>query len=136
MLVPSCHSPCHWSHLSLHNYPTTFLPSQIPKLRSEIQWQVEKCDLCQHLKCGSRQYGNLALCNAPIAPWQTVAVDCIGPWVIKLRGGKEIKVITLTTIDIVTNLNTSLQKHLSNVHMVSKTVGCRDTTPCYPQQWT
>ena len=75
------------------------------------------------MKHGSHQYGELAPRNTPVAPWQTVAVDCIGPWVIELHGGKEIKVIALITINIATNLlesTTSRPKHLSNVHIDSK----------------
>ena len=56
------------------------------------------------MKCRSCQYGELAPRDTPVAPWQAVAVDCISPWVFELCGGKEIKVLALTTIDIATNL--------------------------------
>ena len=101
----------HWYHqAATHALGATRLYTTIhqhfhhPKLRSEIQNQIAKCDICQRLKRGSRQYGELAPRIAPFTPWQTVAIDCIGPWVIELRGGKEIKVLALTTIDIATNL--------------------------------
>ena len=104
----------HWYHeATVHALGATRLHTTIqqhffhPNLRSEIQRQVTKCDLCQRLKRGSRQYGDLAPRTAPFTPWQTVAIDCIGPWVIELRGGgggEEIKVHALTTIDIATNL--------------------------------
>ena len=101
----------HWYHqATTHALGATRLYTTIhqhfhhPKLRSEIQRQIAKCDLCQRLKRGSRQYGDLAPRIAPFTPWQTVAIDCIGPWVIELRGGKEIKILALTTIDIATNL--------------------------------
>ena len=111
----------HWyHHATVHALGATHLHTAIqqhffhPKLRSEIQRQVAKCDLCQRLKCGSRQYSKLAPHTAPITPWQTVAIDCIDPWVIELRGvgvgwgggggGEDIKVLASTTIDIATNL--------------------------------
>ena len=101
----------HWYHqATVHAFGATRLYTTIqqhfqhPKLRSEIQHQIAKCDLCQRLKRGSRQYGDLAPRIAPFTPWQTIAIDCIGPWVIELRGGKDIKVLALTTIDIATNL--------------------------------
>ena len=101
----------HWYHqATIHALGATRLHTTIqqhfqhPKLRSEIQSQVANCDLCQRLRRSSRQYGDLAPHTAPFTPWQTVAIDCISPWVIELRGGKDIKVLALTTIDIATNL--------------------------------
>ena len=76
----------HWYHQATTHalgatrlYTTIHQHFQHPKLRSEIQRQIAKCDLCQRLKRGSRQYGNLAPRIAPFTPWQTVAIDCIGP---------------------------------------------------------
>ena len=56
------------------------------------------------MKRGSCQYGELAPRDAHATPWETVAVECIGPSVIELHRGKEIKVLSLTTIDVSTNL--------------------------------
>ena len=86
-----------YHHATVHAFGATHLHTTIqqhffhPKLRSEIQRQVAKCDLCQRFKRGSSQYGELAPHTAPFTPWQTVAIDCIGPWVIVLRGGKTSK---------------------------------------------
>ena len=85
---------CWYHHATVHALGATHLHTTIqqhffhPKLRSEIQRQVAKCDLCQRLKRGSRQYGELAPRTAPFTPWQTVAIDCISPWVIELQGGE------------------------------------------------
>ena len=90
-----------YHHATIHAFGTTHLYTTIPqlffhpKLHSKIRRQIEPCDLCQRLKHSSCQYGELAPHNAPVAPWQMVAVDYIGPWVIALA---------LTTIDIITNL--------------------------------
>ena len=74
------------------------------KLSAEVRRQVLQCDLCQWLKCGTRQYGLLALRNAQTPPWHMVATDCVGPWVIALCGGREFSLRALTSINITTNL--------------------------------
>ena len=58
------------------------------------------------MKRGSNQNGDLGPRVAHAAPWETetLVIDCIGPWVIKLYGGKEIKCLALTTIDVSMNL--------------------------------
>ena len=42
--------------------------------------------------------------DATVPPWYEVATDCIGPWRIKLHGGREYSICTLTTIETTTNL--------------------------------
>ena len=56
------------------------------------------------MKRGSRQYGLLAPRDAKSAPWSDVATDCIGPWVVELRGGREYSLRALMMIDVTTNL--------------------------------
>ena len=56
------------------------------------------------MKRGSRQYGLLAPREVNSAPWSDVATNCIGPWVIELRGGCDYSLRALTSIDITTNL--------------------------------
>ena len=75
-----------------------------PKLLVEVRAQISRCDICKHMKRGSRQYGLLAPRDAKSAPWSDVATDCIGPWVIELRGGQEYSLHALTMIDVTTNL--------------------------------
>ena len=71
---------------------------------AEVRGQVSLCDICQCMKCGSRQYGLLAPRKTKSATWSDFATDCIGPWDIKLRGGHDYSLHTLTTIDVTTNL--------------------------------
>ena len=75
-----------------------------PKLLAEVYAQIARCDICQRMKRGSRQYGLLAPCDAKSAPWSHVATDCTGFWVIELHGGKEYSLCALTMIDVTTNL--------------------------------
>ena len=46
-----------------------------PKLLAEVHRQVSHCNIYQHMKCGSRQYGLLAPHEAKSAPWTDVATD-------------------------------------------------------------
>ena len=100
-----------WFHkATAHNAGITRLQETLrfhfyhPKLLAEVRSQVSRCNLCQRMKRGSRQYGFLAPREVNSAPWSDVATDCIGPWVIELRGGRDYSLRTLTSIDITTNL--------------------------------
>ena len=75
-----------WFHKAMaHNTGITRLqetlcfPFYHPKLLAEVRTQVSHCDICQHMKCGSRQYGLLAPREAKSAPWSDVTTNCIGP---------------------------------------------------------
>ena len=100
-----------WFHqATAHNTGITHLQETLhfhfyhPMLLAEVCSQVSCCDLCQCMKCGSRQYGLLAPREAKSAPWSDVATNCIGPWVVELRGGRDYSLRALTTIDLTTNL--------------------------------
>ena len=100
-----------WFHkATAHNAGITRLQESLrfhfyhPKLLAEVCRQVSRCDLCQRMKRGSRQYGFLSPREVNSAPWSDVATDCIGPWVIELRGGRDYSLRALTSIDITTNL--------------------------------
>ena len=76
-----------------------------PRLRETVREVVRSCEVCQKMKRDSstQQYGELAPREVSAIPWQTIMVDTIGPWSIRLHG-QTIKYIALTTIDPVTNL--------------------------------
>ena len=100
-----------WFHkATAHNSGITRLPETLhfhfyhPKLLAEVHAQNSRCNICQHMKRGSRQYGLLAPRDAKSAPWSNVATDSIGPWVIELCGGREYSLCALMTIDVTTNL--------------------------------
>ena len=57
-------------------------------LREEVRKVMQECDICQKMKCGGRQYGEMTAREALTSPWQEVHVDLIGPWNIKLNGQK------------------------------------------------
>ena len=83
-------------NLCLHFYHTNLLV--------EVCGQVSQCNICQCMKCRSQQCGLLTPREAKSVPWSNVVTDCIGPWVIELRGGHDYSLRALTTINVTTNL--------------------------------
>jgi len=75
-----------------------------PRLKDMVQDVVSTCDTCQRYKATGPAYGELPPREAPIAPWNEVAVDLIGPWKIPMPNGNELSFCALTCIDPVTNL--------------------------------
>jgi transposase InsO family protein len=75
------------------------------QLKATAESTVTRCRICQEVKPPERVIGQLAPREAPLAPWDEVHVDCIGPWTIKLPGQQEDLVFdALTCIDPVTNI--------------------------------
>ena len=74
-----------------------------PKIMATAEKVVSTCDTCQRFKLVGRGHGHTAPKEAPLTPWSDIAVDCIGPWLLKC-GEQELKFHALTTIDLVTNL--------------------------------
>lgn len=61
------------------------------------------CDTCQRNKALGAGFGELPSRNAPLLPWNEVAVDLIGPWRMSVQG-VDVEFNALTCIDPVTNL--------------------------------
>ena len=62
-----------------------------------------QCLDCQRYKIPGQRWGELALREANLVPWEEVAIDIIGPWTIDING-KTFEFNALTCIDPVTNL--------------------------------
>jgi transposase InsO family protein len=73
-----------------------------PRLWTHIQETVKNCVKCQKNKNSNKAYGKLPERVAEVAPWQTVAVDLIGPWDVHIPG-RILSFHALTVIDTVTN---------------------------------
>jgi transposase InsO family protein len=107
-----------WYHLALSHlgstrvYDTMSMHFYNPKLKFTVEDIVSKCDPCQRFKLVGRGHGELAPREAALVPWDEVAVDCIGPWTLKVAG-HELRFIALTIIDTVTSLTeiVRLQEH-------------------------
>ena len=97
-----------WYHIVLGHVGSTQLYETIrrnfhfPSLKAHCE--RFKCDDCQRNKQWGPGYGELPPCNAPLMPWDEVAIDLIGPWSIELHNGQKVEFNALTCIDPVTNL--------------------------------
>jgi hypothetical protein len=76
-----------------------------PRLQETCEHEVGRSDPCQRLKNNvGRGHGETATREATVLPWQDVAVDLIGPWMMMSVGGQKQKFHALTIIDMATNL--------------------------------
>ena len=62
-----------------------------------------RCDITQYQKLFGAGYGKLPALKATLVPWETVAIDLVGPCIIKVKD-QDIQFNALTYIDPVTNL--------------------------------
>jgi transposase InsO family protein len=98
-----------WYHFALGHCGTSRLADTLrmhfhnPQLQLRCEEEVQKCDPCQRHKNVGRGHGETASREAPLLPWQDVAVDLIGPWTLAI-GDQKLKFSALTMIDMVTNL--------------------------------
>ena len=96
-----------WYHVVLGHRGTTSLYNTIsrrfytPGLKRRVE--ALRCEICQRNKSPNVQYGHLPERHADLVPWDSVAVDLIGPWKITVNG-VELEFNALTCIDPVTNL--------------------------------
>ena len=96
-----------WYHVVLGHRGTTSLYNTIsrrfytPGLKRRVE--ALRCEICQRNKSPNVQYGHLPERHADLVPWDSVAVDLIGPWKITVNG-VELELNALTCIDPVTNL--------------------------------
>jgi Integrase core domain/Integrase zinc binding domain len=74
-----------------------------PQLHKIVEAVVAPCAHCQRYKNVQQGHGATAPQEADILLWNHVAVDTIGPWVLKVYNREE-RFYTLTIIDMVTNL--------------------------------
>ena len=97
-----------WYHIVLGHVGSTQLYETIrrnfhfPSLKAHCE--RFKCNDCQKNKQWGPGYGELPPRNAPLMPWDEVAIDLIGPWSIELHNGQKVEFNALTCIDPVTNL--------------------------------
>ena len=87
-----------------------------PQLKRLIE--AFNCDACQRHKLLGAGYGELPPREAPLLPWDEVAVDLIGPWKVEVQG-QEIEFNALTSIDPVTNLVEMIRINNKTSHHIS-----------------
>jgi hypothetical protein len=71
-------------------------------LRTMVHATCKKCSTCQKAKLTTIKYGILPAKEAESNPWDTVCVDLIGPYKIRRKEKKYLKLWCLTMIDPVT----------------------------------
>ena len=97
-----------WYHL------VTCHPGRV-RLRLSIQQRFYHIDLCKEVdkftcttctkhKLDGAGYGLLPEKDTRCVPFEEVAIDLTGPWVVQIRRGRPHKFHALTVIDTVTNL--------------------------------
>jgi transposase InsO family protein len=105
-----------WYHLALGHCGISRLADTLrmhfhhPDLHQVCEDEVRRCDPCQRHKNVGRGHGEHASREAPLLPWQDVAVDLIGPWTLSV-GEQKISFSALTMIDMVTNLVEVVRVH-------------------------
>ena len=57
-----------------------------PILNHHTEQKVKSCQQCQQFKAPGRGYGYLPPREALYQPFYEIAVDCIGPWKVKIVG--------------------------------------------------
>jgi Integrase zinc binding domain len=82
-----------------------------PVLRKAVEAVVLPCAHCQRYKNVQKGHGATAPREADILPWNHIAVNTIGPWVLQVQNRQE-RFYALTIIDMVTNLSEIV--HLQN----------------------
>jgi Integrase zinc binding domain len=78
------------SHVGQNQLTDTMsMTSYSPLLRKTVEAVVLPCAHCQHYKNVQRGHGATAPREADILPWNHVADDTIGPWVLKVQNRQE-----------------------------------------------
>ena len=97
----------HWYHLVLGHAGIRKMKDSISNhfYHPDLSARIEKynCDACQRNKVLGPGYGELPPRDAPLMPWDEVALDLIGPWKMDVDG-QEVEFHALTCIDPVTNI--------------------------------
>ena len=70
-----------------------------PNMRKMIHSICTRCPTCQTTKRTHAKYGHLPEKEAEAIPWDKLCVDLIGPYHIKQKGKKELKLWCITMID-------------------------------------
>ena len=75
-------------------------------------------------KLSNKSYGHLPLQVAGLFPWETVAVDLIGPWRIKINR-VELEFRALTCINPVSNIVEAIKiKDKTSEHVAEQFANC------------
>jgi hypothetical protein len=83
-----------------------------PHLCAVTERVTKQCDACQKQKLVGPRYGQLPSRNAGLIPWEEVAIDLIGPWMMVKLPNETFDFMALTCIDPVTSLRDKTASHV------------------------
>jgi len=90
------------SHIGMIRLQQTISANfQHPKLNEACMKVALPCEVCQKTTIFGHGHGHLPVKETQHAPWQEVAVDLIGPWILYDQDGKEHSFTALTIVDTV-----------------------------------
>jgi transposase InsO family protein len=95
-----------WYHTTLICHPGETRTEQTIRqnlwwknLRDDVHDICSHCATCQKCKKHTAKYGKLPEKEAEVFPWETLAVDLIGPYTFKRKNQKSLKLWCVTMID-------------------------------------
>ena len=120
-----------WYHLVLGHcgqqrlYNTVRARFHSTNLQKHCVEAVKRCpQRCQLNKQSNKNYGHLPPRAAGLFPWETVAVDLIGPWKIKIND-VELEFRALTCIDPVSNIMEAIRiQNKTSEHIAEQFANC------------
>ena len=71
--------------------------------RHDVRDFCQKCQTCQRTKKSNKKYGKLPEKDIESNPWEILCVDLIGPYIIKRKAKKNLKLWCVTMIDPATS---------------------------------
>ena len=92
-----CHLGGTWTEETIHQHFTWH------KLQDDICAICGKCHCCQANKHSGKKYGTIPEKEAEAEPWERLNVDLVGPYKIKQKGKKTLKLWAVTMIDPATS---------------------------------
>ena len=73
-----------------------------PGMEKHIEQFVKKCKICQKNKKQKKKYGKLPAKSINLIPWDTVCVDCVGPYSVTTNTGEKLELNSMTFVDLAT----------------------------------
>ena len=72
-------------------------------MRASVRKHTKNCESCQKGKVNRKKYGKLPTKLAVVKPWEYLAVDLVGPYVVKGLDGTTVDFMCVTMIDPATS---------------------------------
>ena len=93
-----------------------------PGLKTDVIKHIKKCPNCQRNKKQKKKYGHLPPKLAESQPWEHLCVDMIGPYQIRRKGKKTLRLQAITMIDPATSWFEIIQSDTATSDVVANKV--------------